>query len=53
MIFYIGNISFKYYKVFGDRDMVGFREKIIMVVFFIIVEVFVSFDWNYIKDKIR
>lgn len=54
VIFYIGNIPSKYYKVFGDRDMAGFREKTIMAVLLITAEAFVSFDWNYfLKDKIR
>lgn len=54
MIFYIGNIPSKYYKVFGDHDMAGFREKTIMAILLIAAEAFVSFDGIFFsKDKIR
>lgn len=48
VIFYIGNIPSKYYKVFGDRDMAGFREKTIMAVVLITAEAFIKASTLYL-----
>lgn len=48
VIFYIGNIPSKYYKVFGDRDMAGFREKTIMAVLLITAEAFIKASTLYL-----
>ncbi|XP_061167666.1 lysosomal cobalamin transporter ABCD4-like isoform X2 [Saccostrea echinata] len=50
VIFYIGNIPSKYYKVFGDRDMRGFREKTIMAVILIIAEAFIKASTVYLAS---
>ncbi|XP_056022502.1 lysosomal cobalamin transporter ABCD4-like isoform X2 [Ostrea edulis] len=50
VIFYIGNIPSKYYKVFGDRDMSGFREKTIMAVFLICGEAFIKASTVYLAS---
>lgn len=48
VIFYIGNIPSKYYKVFGDRDMAGFREKTVMAVLLIAAEAFIKASTLYL-----
>ncbi|XP_062572380.1 lysosomal cobalamin transporter ABCD4-like isoform X3 [Saccostrea cucullata] len=50
VIFYIGNIPSKYYKVFGDRDMRGFREKTIMAIILIIAEAFIKASTVYLAS---
>ena len=51
VIFYIGNIPSKYYKVFGDRDMAGFQEETIMAALLITAEALVG--WIKVWSEIN
>ncbi|XP_022333421.1 lysosomal cobalamin transporter ABCD4-like isoform X2 [Crassostrea virginica] len=48
VIFYIGNIPSKYYKVFGDRDMAGFQEETIMAALLITAEALIKASSVYL-----